>query len=211
MKTLEAFSVGLLGSNEEFCHTVVSAHTGTHILGNCQHHKTQRHIIHQLYGLRLLLLCCSFKIFVSIPLTNRKEQRPSWEATSHSANQEIPSELLSFWTLSIVQYSKKFKKFGNWKQQQVQEIQGISTYGMLNQSNQPTQFGHFSHLDPPYQRCDQQLTGKISMIWLILLGFLPGKHLFGFYSIDGASDRNYGSKVFFNYPVHWFLSTWFSG
>jgi hypothetical protein len=38
MKIPEAFSVDLLGSSEEFCHTLVSAHTGTHILDNCQHH-----------------------------------------------------------------------------------------------------------------------------------------------------------------------------
>lgn len=76
MKTLAAFSVDLLGSSEEFCRTAVSAHTGAHILGNCQHHKTHRHVMHHLYDLRLFLLCRSFKIFASIPLSNYKQESP---------------------------------------------------------------------------------------------------------------------------------------
>jgi hypothetical protein len=38
---------------------------------------------------------------------------------------------------------------------------------------------------------------------MILLEFLLEKPLFRFYSIDGASDRNYGFTVFFNlsYPL----------
>jgi hypothetical protein len=35
--------------------------------------------------------------------------RRSWAINCYSVDQEIPSELLSFWTLSIVQYSKKLE------------------------------------------------------------------------------------------------------